>query len=208
MMLRFRQLRLRAVTTDGLYGADVSFGSGLTVLWADNTKGKSMCLQGMLYALGLERMLSPRREIPLPHAMTSYLNTDDEKRVEVIKSSVSLEIANGDKNVITVHRAVKADTDKRLITVEFGPSLSEQSPHLRRQNFFVLDPGAAQREDGFHYFLENFLGWRLPQVRRYKSPETKLYLETVFPLFWVEQKFGWSAIPAAIPTYMRNSGSP
>lgn len=203
MTLRVRHLRLRAVTTDGVYGADIPFASGLTVLWADNTKGKSTCMQGMLYALGLERMLSPRREIPLPHAMTSYLNTDDEQRVEVIESSVSLEIENGDGQVITVNRAVKASTDTRLITVDFGPALSDGKMDLRQQSFFVLDPGAAQREDGFHHFLEGFLGWRLPQVRRYDAPETKLYLETVFPLFWVEQKFGWTAIPAAIPTYMR-----
>lgn len=203
MTLRFQRLRLLAVTSDGVYGADVPFSSGLTVLWADNTKGKSTCMQGMLYPLGLERMLSPRREIPLPHAMTNYLNTDDEKHVEVLESSVSLEIANGNSQVITVNRAVKAATDTRLVTVDFGAALSGDETGLRRQNFFVLDPGAAQREDGFHYFLEGFLGWRLPQVRRYDAPETKLYLETVFPLFWVEQKLGWSTIPAAIPTYMR-----
>lgn len=203
MTLRFQRLRLRAVTSDGVYGADVPFSRGLTVLWADNTKGKSTCMQGMLYALGLERMLSARREIPLPHAMTTYLNTDDEKRVEVLESSVSLEIANGNDQIITVNRAVKAATDTRLVTVDFGAALSGDGTDLRRQNFFVLDPGAAQREDGFHHFLEGFLGWRLPQVRRYDAPETKLYLETVFPLFWVEQKFGWSTIPAAIPTYMR-----
>lgn len=203
MTLRFQHLRLRAVTTDGLYGADIPFASGLTVLWADNTMGKSTCMQGMLYALGLERMLSPRREIPLPHAMTTYLNTDDEKRVEVVESSISLEISNGDGRVITVHRAVKASTDTRLVTVDFGPALSDEITGLKRQNFFVLDPGAAQREDGFHHFLEGYLGWHLPQVRRYDAPETKLYLETVVPLFWVEQKFGWTAIPAAIPTYMR-----
>lgn len=203
MTFLFRRLRLRAVATDGVYGADVPFGRGLTVLWADNTKGKSTCMQGMLYALGLERMLSPRREIPLPHAMTSYLDTDDDKRIDVLESNVSLEIENGQGQVITVTRAVKASTDTRLITVDFGPALSEEGTSLKRQNFFVLDPGAAQREDGFHHFLEGFLGWQLPNVRRYDAPETKLYLETVFPLFWVEQKFGWSAIPAAIPTYMR-----
>src|SRR3546814_18224971 len=43
----------------------------------------------------------------------------------------------------------------------------------------------------------------MPVVRKYDSPEGKLPLETVFPLFWVEQKTGWSAIPAAIPTYLR-----
>ncbi|MFP2874097.1 hypothetical protein ACLEIY_17925 [Acetobacter tropicalis] len=203
MTLRLRRLRLRAITPEGVYGADVPFYSGLTVLWADNTKGKSTCMQGMLYALGLERMLSPKREIPLPHAMTTYLNTDDEKRVEILESSVSLEIANKNNQIITVHRAVKANTDTRLITVDFGAALSGDDANFRRRNFFVLDPGAAQREDGFHHFLEGFLGWDLPHVRRYDAPETKLYLETVFPLFWVEQKFGWNAIPAAIPTYMR-----
>lgn len=203
MTLRFHRLRLRAVTSDGVYGADVPFAQGLTVLWADNTKGKSTCMQGMLYALGLERMLSSRREIPLPHAMTSYLNTDDGKRIEVLESSVSLEISNAHDQVITVHRAVKAATDTRLVTVDFGAALSSDEVVLRRQHFFVLDPGAAQREDGFHHFLEGFMGWQLPQVRRYDAPEIKLYLETVFPMFWVEQKFGWSTIPAAIPTYMR-----
>lgn len=194
------------MAADGVYGADVPFDEGLTVLWADNTKGKSTCMQGMLYVLGLEKMLSPRREIPLPHAMTSYLNTDDNRRVDILESSVSLELENGTGQIITVNRAVKTSTDTRLISVDFGPALTDGTTPLRRQNFFVLDGGAAQREDGFHHFLEGFLGWELPQVRRYDSPETKLYLETVFPLFWVEQKFGWSAIPAAIPTYMRIRG--
>jgi hypothetical protein len=203
LSLRFRHLRLRATTAGGTFGADVPFSEGLTVLWADNTKGKSTCMQGMLYALGLEKMLSPRREVPLPHAMTSYVQTDDNRRHDILESSVSLEIQNAAGQIITVHRSVKALTDPRLITVDFGAVLSSGATDVRRQNFFVLDGGAAQREDGFHFFLEGFLGWNLPQVRRYDAPETKLYLETVFPLFWVEQKFGWSTIPAAIPTYMR-----
>ncbi len=161
-------------------------------------------MQGMLYALGLEKMLSPRREVPLPHAMTTYLKNDDETREEVLESSVSLEIQNGAGQIITVHRSVKSvGVDNRLINVEFGPRLTDPSSKYERRDFFVLDPGAAQREDGFHRYLEDFLGWELPTVRRYDSPEGKLYLETVFPLFWVEQKSGWSAIPAAIPTYLR-----
>lgn len=203
MKFRIRHLRMRAITAKAVYGADIRFGNGLNVLWADNTRGKSTCMQGMLYVLGLERMLSPRREIPLPHAMTSYLNNDDQSRVDVLESYISLEVENAAGEVVTITRAAKAKTDPRLITVDFGAALTEKQTNLRQKNFFVLDPGAAQREDGFHFFLENFIGWELPKVRRYDAPETKLYLETVFPLFWVEQKFGWSTIPAAIPTYMR-----
>ena len=52
MTLRLRHLRLRAETSSGPFGADIPFSTGLNVLWADNTKGKSTCLQGLLYALG------------------------------------------------------------------------------------------------------------------------------------------------------------
>jgi hypothetical protein len=203
LTLRLRHLRLRATTSGGLFGADIRFGPGLTIIWADNTKGKSTCMQGMLYALGMERMLSPRREIPLPHAMTSFVETDDKQRHPILESNVSLEIENGAHQVITVHRPVKSKLDNRLISVDFGPTLTAPAAHTQRRNFFVTDPGAALREDGFHYFLEHFLGWELPMVRRYDAPDGKLYLETIFPLFWVEQKAGWSSIPAAIPTYLR-----
>lgn len=202
MTLRLRHLRMRAQTPRGLYGVDMQFQSGLNVIWADNTKGKSTCMQGMLYALGMERMLSPRREVPLPHAMTSFLNNDDGSSETVLELTVALEIQNADGHVVTVHRPIKKDlVDNRLITVDFGATLTDPTARPKSRNFFVFDGGAAQREDGFHYFLEDFLGWKLPMVRRYDSPDAKLYLETIFPLFWVEQKVGWSAIPAAIPTY-------
>lgn len=204
MTLRLRHLRMRALTSAGPYGADIRFELGLNVIWADNTKGKSTCMQGMLYALGMEKMLSPRREVPLPHAMTTFLKNNDDTSETVLESTVSLEIQNGAGSVVTVHRPIKKDLiDNRLITVDFGPTLTDRVARYESRNFFVLDPGAAQREDGFHHFLEDFLGWELPTVRKYDSPEGKLYLETIFPLFWVEQKAGWSAVPAAIPTYLR-----
>nr|WP_253203988.1 ATP-binding protein [Methylosinus sp. KRF6] len=196
--MRIRHLRMRAKTPAGPYGADIRFASGLNVIWADNTKGKSTCMQGMLYALGLERMLSPRREVPLPHAMTSFLKNDDETQLNVLESTVSLEIENGAKQVITVHRSIKnALVDNRLISVDFGPTLTDKTVRTERRNFFVVDGGAAKREDGFHHFLEQFLGWQLPLVRRYEGSDCKLYLETIFPLFWVEHDVPPKFHPAA-----------
>lgn len=203
MTFRIRHLQLRSITGDGPYGADIKFGSGLTVLWADNTQGKSTCMQAMLYALGLEKMLSPKRDIPLPHAMTRYLNTDAGTSHNVLESYVALELENAAGHVITVRRSVKALTDPRLITVDLGGTLSDPRVKVARRSYFVSDPGSATRPEGFHHFLEDYLDWSLPSVRRYDMPESKLYLETVFPLFWVEQKAGWSAVPAAIPTYFR-----
>lgn len=204
MKLRVRHLRLRAETDAGTFGADIPFDLGLNVLWADNTKGKSTCMQGMLYALGLERMLSPRREIPLTYVMTSHLDDPEtgEKRT-VLQSSVSLELENSANEIITVRRNVISPTDTRLISVSYGAALTSPDGKYIQRDFFALDPGAAQREAGFHRMLTEFIGWRLPIVRKYDGNETLLYLETIFPLFYVEQKQGWSSTPAAFPTYFQ-----
>jgi hypothetical protein len=204
MTLRIRHLRLRAETSSGTFGADIPLALGLNVLWADNTKGKSTCLQGLLYALGLERMLSPRREIPLTYVMTTHLDDPDTGSLRpVLESSVSVELENAVGNIITVRRGVKSTRDTRLVTVLQGPALSEPTAHYQERDYFVLDPGAAQREAGFHRMLTDFIGWQLPGVRRFDGSETSLYMETIFPLLYVEQKAGWSSMPAAFPNYLQ-----
>lgn len=201
MTILIRHLRLRAETSSGPFGADIPFTTGLNVLWADNTKGKSTSLQGLLYALGLERMLSPRREIPLTYVMTSHLEEDDKTDVKhsILESSVSVEMSNAAGQIITVRRGVKSSADTKLVTVFDGPQLTNPAGQYGQRDFFVMDPGAAQREAGFHRYLAEFMGWKLPRARRYDGSETSLYLETIFPLLYVEQKAGWSYIPAAFP---------
>ena len=204
MTLHIRQLRLRCETSVGPYGADYVFKSGLNILWADNTRGKSTSLQGLIYALGLEKMLSPKREIPLTYAMTTHLEDPSIARKPlVLESYVAVEIQNSKNEVITVYRAVKSKTDMKLVSVYYGPNLTSPNKEYTKRDYFVRDPGAAQREAGFHNFLAKFLGWELPEVRRYEGKDALLYLETIFPLFYVEQKRGWSSIPASFPTYMK-----
>jgi len=71
MRLRLRHFELRALTADGPFGVSLSLAPGLVVVRGDNSSGKSTCLQGIVYALGLEGMLSPSRVVPLPHVATS-----------------------------------------------------------------------------------------------------------------------------------------
>jgi hypothetical protein len=127
MTLRFRHLRLRAETSSGTFGADIPFAPGLNVLWADNTKGKSTSLQELLYALGLEKMLSPRREIPLTYVMTSHLEDPETgTQHQILESAVFVEMENARGEIVTVRRGIKSTTDTRLVTVFRGPLLSQQ----------------------------------------------------------------------------------
>jgi hypothetical protein len=199
MTLRLRHLQLRIVSSGQEYGTDIEFADGLNIIRADNSSGKSTCMQAVIYALGLEGMLSPRRLVPLPHAMTD--STEIAGRELLVEESwVTLEIENANGERLQARRAVKsASADQALIqTSRYAPDGS-----ATRRDYFVRRAGAAQRESGFHFELARFLGWRLPSVTRNDGSEGPLYLECLFPYFFVEQKHGWSGIQARIPTYFQ-----
>ena len=65
-MLRIRHLYLSINSDRGPFGARQSFGDGLNVIRAENSAGKSQLLQAIIYALGLEGMLSPSTLSRLP----------------------------------------------------------------------------------------------------------------------------------------------
>ncbi|MEW2082106.1 AAA family ATPase [Streptomyces sp. NPDC005283] len=200
-MIRLRELQMRVVTDGPICGADIPFKDGLNVVRADNSSGKSTCMQAIIYALGLEGMFSARRDIPLPHAMTDSIEVQG-REFDVVESWVALELENASGQVITVRRAVKSSLkDTTLIEKFEGARLSQNIEMTQGEDFFVRRGGAAVRDRGFHHFLARFLGWSLPQVARMDGSEGPLYLECLFPYFFVEQKHGWSGVQARIPTH-------
>ncbi len=204
MTLRVRELRLRAVTGAGTFGVDLSFLDGLNVITAANTSGKSTAAQAILYALGLEAMLGPARDAPLPHAMTHAVEDESGSEHDVLESQVLLQIEDDSGEPLTIRRYVKHPTvDPRLVSV--WPTRIDQldSAGVSSEDFFLRDQGAATRESGFHHFLAGRLGWELPEVARYKGGSGPLYIETIAPLFFVEQKRGWGGIQALTPTHFQ-----
>lgn len=184
-------------------GADFEFASGLVVLRADNSTGKSTALQSVIFALGLEGMLGPSHAIPLAHAMTHRVTNPEGREVPVLESSVLLEVENSQGGVVTLRRHPKHGTvDSNLVTVFESAALTE-GEWGHRTDYFVRLPGAAQRERGFHRWLAQFLGWALPEVPRFNAAPSPLYFETVFPLFIVEQKRGWAGVLSRVPTHFQ-----
>ncbi len=203
-MIRLRHLRLRSFTAARAFGADVPFKTGLNIIQAPNTSGKSTCLQAIVYALGLERALGPQLTIPLPYAMREQIHEAKDAPYElVLQSYVELEIENRQHQIVVLHRDVVGGKDTKLIQSWEGPGLSGGVPLGVQRDYFVHDGGAATRESGFHTFLAGFLEWDLPIVTRYDGTECPLYLEAIFPMLFVEQKRGWSVIQGPFPTNFR-----
>jgi predicted nucleic acid-binding Zn-ribbon protein len=201
MTLRIRAVKLAVSTAEGPVGFQMNFGSGITVLRAPNNSGKSTVLQAIIYALGLEGMFSSSQSVPLPHVMTDRVDIGD-RELPVVESHVILEIGNDKKEIVTLQRSV-IDTaiNAHLVSVWDGPLLTQSGDDFRRTDYFVRRPGSAQHELGFHTFLADFIGWDLPSVQHFDGSESLLYMETLFPLFTVEQKNGWAGVRPRIPSY-------
>jgi hypothetical protein len=201
MVLQLRHLKIQVMTSGGLFGVEVPFETGLCILHADNTSGKSTCLNSVLYALGLEGMLGPSQNVPLPPAVTDFLDYNNET-YEVLESEVLLEISNG-TDIMTVRRQIKGSQNKHLINVWKGAMLSQTRTSYVSSDYIVREAGGASRKIGFHRLLAEFVGWRLPNVPTYDENEVLLYVETLFPFMFVEQKHGWSSLRNRFPTYLR-----
>lgn len=203
--MRFRKLNLEIQTEAGPFGGEIAFSDGLVVVWADNSMGKSTCVRSILVVLGLEAMLTTNQsELPLTQAPLDHLEDADGVRHKVLESDVYLQLENAKGETITVRRTLVGTRDKNLITVVFGPLLTNPDSTHATKNFFVNRDGGATRESGFHSFLAEFLGWQLPIVQRYgEGRECPLYLQCLFPFFVVEQTRGWSSIVPPVPTQFR-----
>ena len=199
-MLQLTALRLVSETTRRKFAAELTFRSGLNVIMAPNSSGKSTCLQAVIYVLGLERMLGARLEVPLPYAMREKIHAIPKTPYEaVVRSFVELTIENGEASVL-VRRDVVGGADRKLIRTTLLSGSSAEFVGSPQRDFFVLDGGAARDGAGFHRFLAAFIGWRLPTVPQFDGREVPLYVETLFPMLFVEQKRGWSTIQGPLPT--------
>lgn len=202
--LQFRHLRLRAETARGRFGADIELNPGLMVIRADNSRGKSTAVKGMLYALGLERMITARPQQALTSAMRDRLIYDVSSKAEtpVLSSWVSLEIEGRQGNIATLTRWGRHETvDSGLVRVTHGPAMSAPDRDYRTQDFYVGRGGAAVNPRGFHRWLASFIGWELPELPTTDGRTAPLYMEQIFPLLFVEQRRGWGGIQAQMPYF-------
>jgi hypothetical protein len=201
--LRFRALRLRCATTNGPFGADLSFSDGLNVIEARNSRGKSISTQSILYALGMEAMLGPRHDVPLPDAMTIRLRAPDDREFEVTESRVWLEVEGVAGRTATLMRWAKhATIDLKLVSVWDGPALTLGGTY-HQHDHLVRAEGVLDRDVGLHHFLCDLIGWSPPTILQANGRERPLYLEYLFGLLFVEQRGGWAGIQALKPQYFQ-----
>jgi len=196
-----RGVKLLVSTEIGKFGFSVPFGRNLTIIRAGNSSGKSTLVNTLLYGLGMEELVGGKGERALPYAVRDYIEHEGRK-IPIVSSEVLLELENDGGQVITIRRAIKdKERNGKLMEVFPVAHLTESEELSKAIPTYVHDAGGATRQEGFHAFLEKFIGLSLPQVATTSSTECKLYLQTIFAAMAVEQKRGWTDYIANIPFY-------
>lgn len=194
-------IKLRLATEKGDFGFQFEFSRGLTVIRANNSSGKSTLFNCLMYGLGMEELVGGKGEKVLPYAVKDHF-LQGEVRVEVVASEVFIELENSAGKCVTLRRAIR-DTVRspKLVEVFDGAHLTAGTALGTPNPTYLFDAGSAQKQEGFHQFLENFMGYHLPQVATTSGGMAKLYLQTVFAALAVEQKRGWTDYIANIPFF-------
>lgn len=197
-MFKINRLVVIIKAENDYYGNDFIFKEKLNIIRGENNRGKSTCIDLIFYALGLEELIGRKNDSVLKSALRELIDTENGKK-KVDESKVYLEISNNNKT-ITLERSIKIlNIDSRIVKV-YECSYEHIKNNIP-QEYYLHDAGAAKNELGFHRFFEEFIHWNLPDVPSYKEKEIKLYLQTIFSGFFIEQKNGWRDFLATIPTY-------
>jgi hypothetical protein len=196
-----RGIRFVAATAQGQFGFSFNFGRNLTIIRAGNSGGKSTLVNSLLYALGMEEIVGGKSEKFLPYAVKDYVEHAGAK-VAISSSEILLEIESGSGEVVTLRRAIKDSArSTKLVEIFSSAHLTENVELGTSKPTYLHDSGGAQLSEGFHRYLEKFLGLDLPKVARTSGSDAKLYLQTIFAALAIEQKRGWTDYIANIPFY-------
>lgn len=198
--LTLKGLKINISTNDGIFGQCLLFQKGLNVIRAENTSGKTTIISSIIYALGVEAVLSAKQGNTVLKSVLKDKIDFENKTYNVLESYVLLEIENEKKEIITIKRQIIGSQNSNLVSVYFGGLITDENNQFKKEDFFLNQDGAAQRDKGFHRFLEKFMDIKLPFVPKYNDDkQIPLYIQTLIPLMFIEQVRGWSGIQATIP---------
>lgn len=174
---------------DAKYGAVIPFKDGLNIIYGPNSVGKTSIITGIIYGLGAEKGLGIFKSIQNPFKPEFYKSIDG----KIIKQSyLLLEISNGIET-ITVFRYIKG-TDINIAAVK-KCSADNFFQTEESEKYIVVGEGVFS-QNGFQSYLFDFIGLHQVELPTYEQKLSKLYLENILPLFFVEQRAGWSQIQA------------
>ncbi len=184
-------MRIERICIDGSTTSDLSFRGELVpdgvsmIVTGDNGLGKSTMGKAVVWCLGVEILFGGTKHDPdlFPEACRERIMLDGAQRA-VRRCAASITIVRNDGVRATITRAI-AGGDSTLASVTY-PGDERDARWLR------LGGDSMQDEvGGFFGWLFQWLGMPFAPLRTREGRNSRLYLENLATLFYIEQLKGW-----------------
>lgn len=191
------------------FGRTLSFNKGLNLVVGDNTSGKTTLVRSLFYCLGMEELIDGKPgDKSLDKSVKDQFSYTDAGGVEktwyINSSYVVVQISNERGEILTVKREIKSDDKRDNVLSVWKESYRPNLDSNGRREYYVHRPDDHNPDygTGFYALLSEFGNIPIIDVPgRNTDAGTKLYLQTIFGLTFVEQTRGWSDFFANIRSF-------
>ena len=191
-MIYISQICVAGKAEAGSFEGVMNLHEGLQIVAADNGFGKSLAARAIAWSVGAEVLFGRPDDDPtfFSHAVLDHLDLPQAKKTRVIASECSITLrrsTTGESIVLT----------RDILGGERGVvRLTEISPRGESRHSTLLARQGTMKEEhaGLQRFLFDWFGWPRKRVATYQGPPSDIYLENLLPLFYIEQKHGWTGV--------------
>ena len=191
------------------FGRMLSFKDGLNLVVGDNTSGKTTIVRSLFYCLGMEELIDGKvGDRSLDKSVKENFRYAEQGKEEqdwyVNSSYVVVQISNYSGQVLTIKRNIKSEDRRDNVLSVWEQSYSAQMKNSGRREYYIHSREDHNRDygTGFYALLSAFGDIPIVNVPGRNTDEgTKLYLQTIFGLTFIEQTRGWSDFFANIRSF-------
>jgi hypothetical protein len=191
------------------FGRTLEFENGLNLIVGDNTSGKTTIVKCLFYGLGMEELIDGKfGKNGLDKSVTEKFRFNDPQKGGsdwfVTTSYVRLQLSNSSNEILTLKRNIKIDSIRENVLYVWKTPMSEDLDIADCREYYIhrRDDHDEEFGTGFYALLSSFSGMQIMKVPARNTDErTKLYMQTLFALTYIEQTRGWSDYFANIRGY-------
>lgn len=191
------------------FGRTLSFKNGLNLVVGDNTSGKTTIVRSLFYCLGMEELIDGKMgDRSLDKSVKDNFRYVDpelgEKDWYINSSYVVVQLSNNNGQVLTIKRDIKSEDSRENVLSVWKQPYSSNLKNADRKEYFIhsRDDHNMDYGTGFYALLSEFGGIPIKTVPgRNTDSGTKLYMQTIFGLTYIEQTRGWSDFFANIRSF-------